>query len=183
MWNGTSKRRARPAPCRSRTAAGASPPSHPSAEPPLGILERMTLRTDPLRVALAQLNATVGDIEGNARKIREAIARARDEGAQLVILPELALSGYPPEDLLLKTSFADAAAAALRELAADVRDIVALVGFPERRDDVYNAAAVLADGEIAATYPKGFLPNYGVFDEQRYFQAGTDAAIFELNGV
>ena len=100
-----------------------------------------------------------------------------------MILPELALSGYPPEDLLLKTSFADAAAAALRELAADVRDIVALVGFPERRDDVYNAAAVLADGEIAATYHKIFLPNYGVFDEQRYFQAGTDAAIFELNGV
>src|SRR5437764_128811 len=143
----------------------------------------MAAQTEPLRIALAQIDATVGDIDGNAAKIARSIARARDEGAQLVILPELALSGYPPEDLLLKTSFADAAAAALRELAADVRDIVALVGFPERRDDVYNAAAVLADGEIAATYHKIFLPNYGVFDEQRYFQAGTDAAIFELNGV
>src|SRR5438132_13481840 len=162
MWNGTSTRRVGPAPCRSRTAAaGASPPSHPSAEPPLGILERMTLRTDPLRVALAQLNATVGDIEGNARKIREAIARARDEGAQLVVLPELALSGYPPEDLLLKPSFVDATGAALERLAAGVHDVVALVGFPERGDDVYNSAALLADGAVAAVYRKVFLPNYG----------------------
>src|SRR5881227_3085385 len=143
----------------------------------------MSAQTEPLRIALAQIDATVGDIDGNAAKIARSIARARDEGAQLVILPELALSGYPPEDLLLKTSFADAAAAALRELAADVRDIVALVGFPERRDDVYNAAAVLADGEIAAVYRKVFLPNYGVFDEQRYFQAGTEGALIELNGV
>ncbi|TML36008.1 MAG: NAD+ synthase [Actinobacteria bacterium] len=143
----------------------------------------MTLRTDPLRVALAQLNATVGDIEGNARKIRDSIARARDEGAQLVVLPELALSGYPPEDLLLKTSFVDAVGEALRDVAGEARDIVALVGFPERRDDVYNAAAVLADGKVAAVYHKVYLPNYGVFDEQRYFQAGTDAALFELNGV
>src|SRR5256886_1209651 len=143
----------------------------------------MTLRTDPLRVALAQLNATVGDIEGNARKIRDSIARARDEGAQLVVLPELALSGYPPEDLLLKTSFVDAVGEALRDVAGEARDIVALVGFPERRDDVYNAAAVLADGKVAAVYHKVYLPNYGVFDEQRYFQAGTDAALFKLNGV
>ncbi|TMM11219.1 MAG: NAD+ synthase, partial [Actinobacteria bacterium] len=143
----------------------------------------MTLRTDPLRVALAQLNATVGDIEGNARKIRDSIARARDEGAQLVVLPELALSGYPPEDLLLKTSFVDAVGEALRDVAGEARDIVALVGFPERRDDVYNAAAVLADGKVAAVYHKVYLPNYGVFDEQRYFQAGTYAALFELNGV
>ena len=143
----------------------------------------MTLRTDPLRVALAQLNATVGDIEGNARKIRDSIARARDEGAQLVVLPELALSGYPPEDLLLKTSFVDAVGEALRDVAGEARDIVALVGFPERRDDVYNACAVLADGSVQAIYRKVYLPNYGVFDEQRYFQAGTDAALFELNGV
>src|SRR6059058_1422421 len=143
----------------------------------------MTMRTEPLRVALAQINCTVGDISGNARKIKEWIGRARDEGAQLVVFPELALTGYPPEDLLLKTHFVDAAGAALRELAKEARDIVALVGFPERADDVYNAAAVLADGEVAAVYRKVFLPNYGVFDEQRYFQAGTDAALFELNGV
>src|SRR5687768_5423864 len=139
--------------------------------------------TEPLRVALAQINPTVGDIQGNARKIADYTARARDGGAALVVFPELALSGYPPEDLLLKTSFLDAAAAALDELAAHTRGVVSLVGFPERADDVYNAAAVLADGEVAAVYRKMYLPNDGVFDEQRYFQSGSEAAIFELNGV
>jgi NAD+ synthase (glutamine-hydrolysing) len=145
----------------------------------------MTMRTEPLRVALAQINPTVGDIERNAAKIRDWIGRARDEGAQLVVFPELALTGYPPEDLLLKTHFVDAAGAALSELASetDEGDLVALVGFPERRDDVYNACAVLADGEVQAVYRKMFLPNYGVFDEARYFQAGTEPALFELNGV
>src|SRR6059058_2742419 len=143
----------------------------------------MTMRTEPLRVALAQINSTVGDIQGNAAKIRDYIGRARDEGAQLVVFPELALTGYPPEDLLLKTHFVDAAGDALRKLASDVKDIVALVGFPERADDVYNAAAVLADGEVAAVYRKMFLPNYGVFDEHRYFHAGTEPALLELNGV
>src|SRR4051795_12326626 len=145
----------------------------------------MTMRTEPLRVALAQINATVGDIQGNAAKIRDWIGRARDEGAHLVVFPELALTGYPPEDLLLKTHFVDAAGTALSELAGetDEGDMVVLVGFPERRDDVYNACAVLADGEIQAVYRKMFLPNYGVFDEARYFQAGTEAALIELNGV
>src|SRR3954463_93227 len=145
----------------------------------------MTMRTEPLRVALAQVNPTVGDIQGNQAKIRDYIGRARDEGAQLVVFPELALTGYPPEDLLLKTHFVDAAGPALSELASetDEGDMVVLVGFPERRDDVYNACAVLADGEIQAVYRKMFLPNYGVFDEARYFQAGTEAALMELNGV
>ena len=141
------------------------------------------MRSEPLRVALAQMNPTVGDIAGNALAISRQIARARDEGAQLVVFPELALSGYPPEDLLLKTHFVDAAGAALRELAADTEDIVALVGFPERRDDVYNSCAVLADGRVQAVYRKMYLPNYGVFDEQRYFQAGTEPALIELNGT
>src|SRR5919112_5861594 len=132
----------------------------------------MTMRTEPLRVALAQINPTVGDIGGNTQKIREYIERAREEDAQLVVFPELALTGYPPEDLLLKTHFVDAAGAALREVAREAEDIVALVGFPERRDDVYNACAVLAEGEIQAVYRKMFLPNYGVFDENRYFQSG-----------
>jgi NAD+ synthase (glutamine-hydrolysing) len=140
-------------------------------------------RTQPLRVALAQINPTVGDIRGNAARISAGIARARDAGASLVVFPELCLTGYPPEDLLLKTAFLDAAAEALEELAAEARDIVALVGFPERADDVYNAAAVLADGRVAAVYRKVHLPNYGVFDEQRYFQAGTEPALIELNGV
>jgi NAD+ synthase (glutamine-hydrolysing) len=138
---------------------------------------------DLLRVALAQINPTVGDIDANAGKIAERIAEARDQGAALVVFPELALSGYPPEDLLLKTSFLDRAASALGELAAQTRGIVALVGFPERAEDVYNAAAVLADGEVAAVYRKMYLPNYGVFDEQRYFQSGAEAGIFELNGI
>jgi NAD+ synthase (glutamine-hydrolysing) len=137
----------------------------------------------PLRAALAQVDPTVGDIPGNARLIGEGIARARDEGASLVVFPELALTGYPPEDLLLKRQFLDAAAAALEELAAQTRGIVALVGFPERADDVYNAAALLADGRVAAVYRKMHLPNYGVFDEQRYFAAGRRPAVFELNGI
>src|SRR5690349_18391527 len=108
----------------------------------------MTMRTEPLRVALAQINPTVGDIAGNSRVIRENIARARDEGAHLVVFPELALTGYPPEDLLLKTHFVDAAGAALEEIAQDCDGIVALVGYPDRRDDVYNACGVLADGRV-----------------------------------
>jgi NAD+ synthase (glutamine-hydrolysing) len=136
-----------------------------------------------LRVALAQVNPTVGDIRGNARMIVENIARAREGGAALVVFPELTLSGYPPEDLVLKTSFLDAAAGALDELAAQTHGIAAVVGFPERGDDVYNSAAVLADGEVVAVYRKMYLPNYGVFDEQRYFQSGSEAAIFELGGV
>jgi NAD+ synthase (glutamine-hydrolysing) len=138
---------------------------------------------DLLRVALAQINPTVGDIRGNARKIAELTSAAREQGAALVVFPELAVSGYPPEDLLLKTSFLDQVGSALEELAAQTRGIVALVGFPESADDVYNSAAVLADGEVAAVYRKMYLPNYGVFDEQRYFQAGCEAGIFELNGI
>jgi NAD+ synthase (glutamine-hydrolysing) len=136
-----------------------------------------------LRVALAQINPTVGDIAGNARRIAEYTSAARDGGAALVVFPELALSGYPPEDLLLKTRFLDDAAEALADLASQTHGIVALVGFPERAEDVYNSAAVLADGEVVAVYRKMYLPNYGVFDEQRYFQSGAEAAIFELNGI
>jgi NAD+ synthase (glutamine-hydrolysing) len=143
----------------------------------------MAERTDLLRVALAQIDPTVGDIRGNAAKISGYMARARDEGAALVVFPELSLTGYPPEDLLLKTSFLDAARVALRELASEARDIVAVVGYPEQAEDVYNTAAVLADGDVAATYRKMYLPNYGVFDEQRYFQTGSEAAIVEVNGV
>jgi NAD+ synthase (glutamine-hydrolysing) len=143
----------------------------------------MAERTDLLRVALAQINPVVGDIRGNARKISESIARARDEGAALVVLPELSLTGYPPEDLLLKTSFLDAAGEALQELAGQTHDIAAVVGYPEKAEDVYNSAAVLADGAVVATYRKMYLPNYGVFDEQRYFQSGAEAAIVELNGI
>jgi len=133
-----------------------------------------------MRLALCQMNATVGDIEGNAQRIREGMRAAGEAGAELVLFPELALTGYPPEDLLLKEHFLADAAAALRELAADARGLVAVVGYPERAADVYNAAAVLADGAVHAIYRKVYLPNYGVFDEQRYFQTGPGGAVIDL---
>jgi NAD+ synthase (glutamine-hydrolysing) len=136
-----------------------------------------------MRVALAQINSTVGDIAGNEAKVREYLGRARDAGAQLALFPELAVSGYPPEDLLLKEHFLADVRAAVERIAADVRGIVAVVGFPERADDVYNAAAVLADGAIQAIYRKVNLPNYGVFDELRYFQHGPGGALLEVDGV
>jgi NAD+ synthase (glutamine-hydrolysing) len=134
----------------------------------------------PLHIALCQINPTVGDIAGNERKILGGIDAAVDAGAQLVLFPELAVTGYPPEDLLLKEHFLTDARAALGRIASATPNIVALVGFPERADDVYNACAVLADGQIRAVYRKVFLPNYGVFDEQRYFQSGSGGAVVEL---
>ncbi|MEA2135027.1 MAG: hypothetical protein QOC68_2936 [Solirubrobacteraceae bacterium] len=140
----------------------------------------MAGRLTPLRLALAQIDTRVGDIDGNAETIRERTAAAREAGAELVLFPELALTGYPPEDLLLKEHFLRKTREALEALAADTHDIVALVGFPERTADVYNALAVLADGKIAAIYRKTLLPNYGVFDEQRYFQAGEGGAVIDF---
>jgi NAD+ synthase (glutamine-hydrolysing) len=134
-------------------------------------------------VALAQIDTTVGDIAGNAAKIQAHIARARHQGAELVVFPELAVTGYPPEDLLLKEHFLSDARAALQRLAAETNDIVALVGFPERAEDVYNAAAVLAQGEVRGIYRKTYLPNYGVFDEERYFQSGVRGAVIEVGDV
>jgi len=136
-----------------------------------------------MRVALAQINATVGDIAGNEAKVREQLARAREAGAQLALFPELVVTGYPPEDLLLKEHFLADARAAVERIATDAQGIVALVGFPERADDVYNAAAVLADGGVRAVYRKVNLPNYGVFDELRYFQRGPGGATIDVDGV
>ena len=135
-----------------------------------------------LRIALAQINATVGDIAGNAQRIRDGLIGARAAGAELVLFPELALTGYPPEDLLLKEHFLRDARAALEDLATAADGIVAIVGVPERAEDVFNAAAVLADGRVAGFYRKWYLPNYGVFDEQRYFQSGAAGALIELGG-
>jgi NAD+ synthase (glutamine-hydrolysing) len=126
------------------------------------------------------MNATVGDIAGNVQRIREDARAASAAGADLVLFPELAITGYPPEDLLLKEHVLADAAAALRSLAGEISDIVAVVGFPERAEDVYNSAAVLAGGSVHAVYRKVYLPNYGVFDEHRYFQASRDGAVIDL---
>ena len=136
----------------------------------------------PLTIALAQIDVTVGDLRGNAGKIVEYADRAAKAGARLAIFPELALTGYPPEDLLLKTSFLEATGDVLTELAGRVGDIPCLVGFPEHADAIYNSAAVLAGGRVAAVYRKIYLPNYGVFDEQRYFRSGDEPAVIDLGG-
>ena len=136
-----------------------------------------------LRLALAQINAVVGDIHGNEAKIVEAIQRARSARADLVLTPECAIAGYPAEDLLLKEHFLRDVGASLHRIAEQCQDVVAVVGFPERAQDVYNSAAVLADGEVKAIYRKMNLPNYGVFDEMRYFQTGSTPAIIEVAGA
>ena len=135
-----------------------------------------------MRIALAQINPVVGDIAGNELLIKNSIADALAAGAALVCLPELALTGYPPEDLLLKEHVLADAAEALERIARDVEGIVAIVGYPQRDGAVYNSAAVLADGRVAGNYKKNHLPNYGVFDEHRYFEAGSQGALIELNG-
>ncbi|MBI2160610.1 MAG: NAD+ synthase [Candidatus Rokubacteria bacterium] len=131
------------------------------------------------RIGLAQINPTVGDFEGNVRKIVEGIERARGLGCGLVAFPELAVTGYPPEDLLFKPAFIEANLRALDEVARATRGLTAVVGFVDKRDDIFNAAAVLHDGRRAGVYHKQYLPNYGVFDENRYFQAGTEAPVFQ----
>jgi NAD+ synthase (glutamine-hydrolysing) len=135
-----------------------------------------------LRIALAQINPLVGDINGNVRRMTEAADEAGANGAHVVVFPELSLSGYPPEDLLLRPGFINNAQAALEALAATVKDMVWVVGHPQSDNNgVHNAASVLANGSIVATYFKQILPNYSVFDEKRYFKAGTEACVIEVN--
>jgi NAD+ synthase (glutamine-hydrolysing) len=139
--------------------------------------------TVTLRIALAQVNPTVGDIEDNAELISSWIGRAGEAGAQLVVFPEQTITGYPAEDLWLKPHFLAAAWEALEEVAVGVAGIVALVGFPERDAATYNSVAVLGDGRVAAVYRKILLPNYGVFDERRYFEPGDTPALIEITGA
>jgi NAD+ synthase (glutamine-hydrolysing) len=136
-----------------------------------------------VRVALAQVNPTVGAVEANARLCADRLERARQLGADIVAFPELCLTGYPPEDLLFKPAFIEANLRALADLARQSSGITAVVGFVDKRDDIFNAAAVLHDGAHAGTYHKQYLPNYGVFDENRYFQAGTESPLFALGDM
>jgi NAD+ synthetase len=137
-----------------------------------------------MKIALAQLNVVVGDIGGNLAKIAEAIATAKQMGAQMMLTPELALSGYPPEDLLLRNDFQTRVEQALQQLCALAQDITLVVGHPHRQGgQLYNAASVMRGGKVVFTYRKFSLPNHLVFDEQRYFTAGEEACVFEEAGV
>jgi NAD+ synthase (glutamine-hydrolysing) len=136
-----------------------------------------------MKIAVAQINTTVGDFAGNADRIRRAIDTAREAGAKLVVTPELALSGYPPEDLLLRDDFCDQCAAELMKLAPYCLDIAVIVGYPHREGRTrYNAAALLRGGRIESFYFKQRLPNYQVFDEKRYFETGNRPCVFQLEG-
>ncbi len=135
------------------------------------------------RLALAQVNATVGDFETNTEKILERLEQARAAQADLVAFPELVVPGYPPEDLLLKPSFVRANERAVDKLAAEVGGLVAVIGFAHLSGDLYNAAAVCADGEVKGIYHKHYLPTYGVFDEDRYFRRGSEGFVFVVAGT
>ena len=140
-----------------------------------------------LRIALAQVNTAVGDIDGNARLIIDSMAKAREHGAELVAFPELAITGYPPEDLVLHHRFVDDNLTALGRVASEAQGIAAIVGFvdgsPKRGEPAYNAAAFLHEGAIASVYRKIHLPNYGVFDEERYFERGAECPVIDFGGV
>ena len=137
-----------------------------------------------MKLAIAQINSTVGDLAGNAAKILQRAEQARQQGAQLLLTPELGLCGYPPEDLLLRNGFYQACAQALAELAGKISGIAVVVGHPHELDGKrYNAASLLRDGKIAATYLKHDLPNYAVFDEKRYFDHGSEPCVFEMEGI
>ena len=136
-----------------------------------------------MRLALAQINAVVGDLEGNRERILSGLADARAAGAELVLFPELAVTGYPPEDLLLRPAFVRAAEASVREIAKACTGLTALIGTPWFDRDLFNACAVCADGELKGLYRKRFLPNYGVFDENRYFASGRELLLLRLGEI
>ena len=136
-----------------------------------------------MRLALAQINSVVGDIDGNAARVVEWLAAARSEHADIVLFPELVVTGYPPEDLLLRPGFVRAARRAVDEIAKAAHDITVLVGAPHLDADLFNACFVLAHGEVRTIYRKRYLPNYGVFDEDRYFATGNDLILLRFGDV
>jgi NAD+ synthase (glutamine-hydrolysing) len=136
-----------------------------------------------MRFALAQIDSVVGDVDGNARRVIEWLGRARDANADLVLFPELCVTGYPPEDLLLRPGFVRAARRGVEEIARATHGVTALVGAPQLDTDLFNACFVLARGEVQCVYRKRFLPNYGVFDEDRYFAPGRDLILLRFGDV
>ena len=148
-----------------------------------GIRPLKASMTRIFRLALAQINTTVGDIPGNTAKILRYLDMARESQADLVAFPELAITGYPPEDLLFKTSFLRENVAAMEQVIAASSGLAVMVGYVELGSDIYNAAAVGYDGRLVDTYRKMYLPNYGVFDEDRYFRRGEACPVYVINGV
>ena len=136
-----------------------------------------------IRVGIAQINSTVGDLSGNTRKIMQSIDQAKSLGVDLLTFPELAITGCPPEDLLLKPQFIEQNRECLDKIIKHSSDIVVVVGFVDSDGDIYNAAAVLCDKKLVGVYHKFYLPNYGVFDENRYFQAGRECPVFIIYGI
>src|SRR5215217_1016043 len=172
---------------KSRTRSGRRIPIDISGGPPVTVYRRssFSLKVENwyavlVRLALAQINTVVGDLDGNRAKILEQLGQARGAGADVVLFPELAVTGYPPEDLLLRPGFIRAAKRSLEEVAAAATDIVAFVGVPHFDGDLYNACAVCSDGDVKALVRKRFLPNYGVFDEDRYFAPARDLVLVRL---
>ena len=137
----------------------------------------------PLRIAIAQINLTVGDLNGNTDKIINYIGQAKEAGADIVTFPELAITGYPPEDLLLKNGFVEHNIECLHRITEAAKGITAIVGFVDLADDIFNAAAVISDGKLIGIHHKFRLPNYGVFDEERYFKSGSETKVYELGNT
>jgi NAD+ synthase (glutamine-hydrolysing) len=137
-----------------------------------------------LRIGMAQINTTVGDYSGNRQKILQAIKLARSSGVDILAFPELAVCGYPPEDLLFKPEFIAENLKSLDKIAKESSGIDIIIGFVDDGDEgIYNAAGIIHDGELAGIYHKIYLPNYGVFDEDRYFQAGSECPVFIIGGI
>jgi NAD+ synthase (glutamine-hydrolysing) len=133
-----------------------------------------------LRIGMAQINTTVGDLKGNTKKILHYVEQGKNLGVDLITFPELAITGYPPEDLLLMPQFVKANLDCLEKIIKATSGLCAIVGFVDKKDDIYNAAAIIHEKELAWVYHKIYLPNYGVFDEHRYFQAGSEIPVFNF---
>src|SRR4051812_9664874 len=153
-----------------------------------GSRTRQTVGVSILRIAMAQVDLVVGDLDGNRTMVRERVRQAAEAGAQLVVFPEMTLTGYPPEDLVLRRSFRQASCTALTELATELAEaghggLGVVVGYLDSDGGPRNAAAFLQDGQVVARYFKHHLPNYGVFDEDRYFKAGSGLTVVRFGGV